>query len=232
MYCIKCGVELPDTEKQCPLCHTQLILPPDYEAKEQTPLYPPGKYPDREKRRLVAQGIILAAFLMPMLIVLILDYQVGGAVTWSGFVIGALMVSYVMIGLPTWFRRPNPVIFVPCSFVAIGVYLLYIDLAIHGNWFLSFAFPVTGGVGLIVTAVVTLLKYVGKGKMFIFGGGAVALGGFLLLVEYLMAITFPNTGMIWWSLYPMVVLVLLGGVLIFLGICAPAREVLERKTFF
>ena len=132
------------------------------------------------KKRIFALLAAVCLFLLPLLITLLVDLRFSRTVTWSGFVIGALMVSYVMIGLPTWFRRPNPVIFVPCSFVAIGVYLLYIDLAIHGNWFLSFAFPVTGGVGLIVTAVVTLLKYVGKGKMFIFGGGAVALGGFLL----------------------------------------------------
>ena len=30
MYCIKCGVELADTEKQCPLCGT-LVYHPELE---------------------------------------------------------------------------------------------------------------------------------------------------------------------------------------------------------
>ena len=38
-------------------------------------------------------------------------------------------------------KRPNPVIFVPCGFAAVLAYLLYIDLAVHGGWFLKFAFP-------------------------------------------------------------------------------------------
>jgi hypothetical protein len=34
-----------------------------------------------------------------------------------------------------------------------------------------------------------------------------------------------------WSLYPLTALVLLGGMLIFLAICRPARETMERKFF-
>ena len=40
-------------------------------------------------------------------------------------------------------------IFVPVDFAAIGLYLLYIDLAVKGGWFLSFAFPVTAAIGLL-----------------------------------------------------------------------------------
>ena len=39
-------------------------------------------------------------------------------------VAGALVVSYVVLALPVWFRRPNPVIFVPCDFAAAALYLL------------------------------------------------------------------------------------------------------------
>ena len=35
--------------------------------------------------------------------------------------------------LPLWFRRPNPVIFVPVDFAAIGLYLLYINFATGGR---------------------------------------------------------------------------------------------------
>lgn len=229
MYCIHCGVQLAQVQTTCPLCGTKMILPEGYQPD--APLYPENKHPKEEKRQLWPQGIITAAFFLPMLITIICDYQMGSAISWSGYVVGALLVAYVAIGLPTWFRRPNPVIFAPCSFLAVGLYLLYIDLVTGGGWFLSFAFPVAGGLCLIVTAVATLLKYVRRGKLFIFGGATVALGGFMLLTEFLMILTFDGLHFIGWSLYPLVVLAVLGGVLIFLGICRPAREVIERKTF-
>ena len=229
MYCIHCGVKLAQVQTTCPLCGTKMVLPEEFQPEP--PLYPENNYPRVEKRQLWPQGIIAAAFLLPMLIVVICDYQMGSLISWSGYVVGALLVAYVALGLPTWFRRPNPVIFVPCSFVAAGLYLLYIDLVTGGDWFLSFAFPVAGGLGVIATAVTTLLKYVRRGKLFILGGATVALGGLSLLAEFLMTVTFEGVQFIGWSLYPLVVLAVLGGVLIFLGICRPAREVMERKTF-
>lgn len=60
---------------------------------------------------------------------------------------GGILLFYIAAILPLWFRNPNPVIFVPCSFVAAGAYILYIDLSIQGGWFLSFAFPVVGFLG-------------------------------------------------------------------------------------
>ena len=96
---------------------------------------------------------------------------------------------------------------------------------------MSFAFPVTGGICLIVTAVVTLLRYVRKGILFILGGAIAALGGFMPLVEFLLVVTFPAIEFHWWSLYPLTALVILGGTLMFLGICKPARETMERKLF-
>lgn len=230
MYCINCGVKLADTEKQCPLCGVR-VFHPDMEQPEGESLYPQGKYPVKKSRSWWPQIILSAMFLLPILITLLCDLQMNGEVTWAGFVIGALLVGYAAMVLPTWFRKPNPVIFVPCGFAAVGLYLLYIDLATGGNWFLSFAFPVTGGVGLIVTAVVTLLRYVRRGKLYIFGGAAVALGAFMLLVEFLVNLTFDIPRFLGWSLYPLVTLVLLGGMLIFLAICRPARETMERKLF-
>lgn len=97
---------------------------------------------------------------------------------------------------------------------------------------MSFAFPVTGGICLIITAVVTLLRYVKRGKLYIIGGAFIALGGFALLAEFLSNMTFQVSRFLGWSLYPLIALVLLGGLLIYLGISRTAREMMERKLFF
>lgn len=230
MYCINCGVKLADTEKRCPLCGT-VVFHPELNRPEAEPLYPQDQVPVPKVNSRIANVIATAAFLLPILITLLCDLQMNGGVTWSGFVIGGLVVGYVILVLPTWFRKPNPVIFVPCGFVAVGLYLLYINLATGGHWFLSFAFPVVGAVGLIVTTVVTLLRYVRRGRLYVFGGAAIALGAFMPVMELLMNLTFHFQRFKWWSLYPMIPLVLLGGVLIFLAAYRPARESMERKFF-
>lgn len=230
MYCIKCGVALADTEKQCPLCGTT-VFHPELTQKEAAPLYPHHRMPTPQAHPWGALLIISMLFLLPVSICLVCDWQINGIIGWSGYVVGALSVLYVMTVLPGWFRHPNPVIFVPVSFVAIGLYLLYINIAVGGNWFLSFAFPVTGCLGLIITAVVTLCRYVRKGKLYIYGGACIALGGFMLLLEYLLHITFGLPGIGTWSPYPLIVFSLLGANLILVALCPPLRESLERKFF-
>ena len=230
MYCVNCGVKLADSENQCPLCGTAVYHPAISQPKGEL-LYPQERYPNLQVSTAGALGIITALFLLPMLICLQCDVLLSGGISWSGYVSGALMALYVILVLPGWFRKPNPVIFVPCGFAAVGAYLLYINLATGGSWFLSFAFPVTGAIGLIVTAVVTLLRYVRRGMLYIIGGAFIALGAFMPLMEFLLVVTFPTIAFHWWSLYPLTALALLGGTLIFLAICRPARQTMERKLF-
>ncbi|MBQ2934052.1 MAG: hypothetical protein IJE02_05535 [Clostridia bacterium] len=230
MYCINCGVKLADTEKKCPLCNT-VVYHPDIKQSPSRPLYPENKMPLNASNPKILNGVIIILFFIPMLVCFLSDIQFNKQLDWFGFVAGALLVAYVAFALPLWFKKPNPVIFVPCAFIAAALYVLYINLETGGKWFLSFAFPVIGGVCLIICTVITLFKYLQKGKLYILGGAFIALGAFMLLVEFLMVITF-KIGFIGWSVYPLVVLVLIGAALIYLAINASAREMMERKLFF
>ena len=143
MYCINCGVKLADSEKRCPLCGT-VPYHPDIVRQEGEALYPPDRYPRAKTNSKAVLGAITILVLIPIFITMICDLGIHGRITWSGYVVGGILLCYVAAVLPQWFARPNPVIFVPCSFLAAGLYVLYIDLSVHGGWFLSFAFPVTG----------------------------------------------------------------------------------------
>ena len=230
MYCIQCGVKLADTEKKCPLCQTA-VFHPELTQPEAQPLYPREQYPAQQVSSKAVHVVLIALFLLPAVITFLCDLHAGGGVTWSGYVIGALALTYILIVLPFWFQKPNPVVFVPCDFAALGLYLLYINIATKGSWFLSFAFPVLGGTCIIVCAVVTLLRYLRKGRLYVLGGAFIALGAFMLLIEYLMGITF-GLSLIGWSIYPLSVLALFGMLLIYLAINKSAREMMERKLFF
>lgn len=230
MYCIKCGVGLADSEKSCPLCGTR-VYHPDLEIPEGEALYPRDAEPAKRANRWRIMLMLTLIYLLPMSICLVSDLQLGNTVSWSGYVIGAMLVFYVAVALPNWFYRPNPVIFVPVTFAAIALYLLYIDLITGGGWFLSFAFPVTGAVCLLVTAVVTLTRYIRKGRLYIFGGAVIALGAFMPLLEHLLHITFGLPGFGTWSWYPLITLTVLGLLMILTAILGPMREALEKKLF-
>jgi len=230
MYCVNCGVQLADSEKTCPLCGVACYHPA-ISRPEGERLYPANRDPIPQVSPWGVLIVITVLFLMPLVITLLCDLQINGSVTWSGFVSGALLLAYVIIVLPCWFRRPNPVIFVSCDFLVIGLYVLYIDLVTGGDWFLSLAFPVVGFFGLLTTAVVTLLRYVRRGRLYVFGGAFLALGLFMPVMELLILQTFRLNRFIGWSIYPLAALGLLGALLIFLAICKPARESMTRKFF-
>lgn len=230
MYCVKCGVKLADTEQNCPLCGT-VVFHPDLDRNPEAPLYPARDLPSPGARSRAPQILMTLLFFLPLLTVLLCDLEFSRRITWSGYVVGALFVGYVVLILPAWFRSPNPVIFVPCSFAAAAIYLLYINFAVGGHWFLSFALPITGGTALIVTTVIVLLRNVRRGRLYIFGGASIAFGLLMLLLEFLMSITFDGIQFIGWSFYPMNALAMSGGFLIFLGIYRPARETMERLFF-
>lgn len=229
MYCAKCGVALAPTETGCPLCGT--AAHPDLLKQPESSLYPKEQLPTVQVNPLGLLMLLTVLFAVPALVCLLCDLPFTGKLTWSGYVIGALLCLYVMAVLPLWFRNPNPVVFVPCCFAAVGLYLLFISITTEGGWFLSFAFPVTGFICLLVTAVVTLLRYVRRGTLYVLGGALCALGLFMPLMGFLMNLTFYTPGFALWSLSPMAALLLLGLYLIFLAICRPAREMMQRKFF-
>ena len=117
------------------------------------------------------------------------------------------------------------------GFAAIGLYLLYINFATGGHWFLTFAFPVTGAIGLLVSGTVALLHYLRRGQLFVIGGALILGGGVTVLIEYLLNLTFHVGRVFFWSVYPLSAGVVLGVTLLVVGFCNPLRRSLHRKFF-
>ena len=229
MYCVKCGVKLPDSAEKCPLCGLPAWRPEGIAVTEEHPY--PGEYPPmpRKARHAVCALItaILAAVALSCLIGCLKTY---GHVRWSGYVMLGAALVYVSAVLPAWFDRPNPLVFVPVSFAAVCGYLLYICLYTGGHWFLPFAFPVTGLAGLLATGAVALYRYLPRHKLLITGGLIVAVGCSMMLLEFFAHITFQQP-MFLWSLYPVTGCSLFGLFLILAGLIPPLREALERRFF-
>ena len=114
MYCVRCGVKLADSQKRCPLCDT-VVFHPDITQPEGEPMYPQDHYPEPPVQPLGLLTIVSALFLAPIFITLLCDLQISGRISWSGYVIGALLLAYIAFILPNWFPKPNPVIFTPIA---------------------------------------------------------------------------------------------------------------------
>lgn len=230
MYCIKCGVELSDGQTVCPVCSTR-VYHPDLPVKEATPTYPKKEFESEEFNR---KGILFVLTILALLtaaLCVMFDISLCGGMTWSGYVACGLGVFYVCVILPLWFKRTTPAIFVPAAFVSIILLLLYVNAKTDGNWFLSFAFPVAGVLGLITTAVTTLCHYLKHGRLYIIGGGFIALGAWTVLIELFLHLTFTLPRHIIWSPFPCTAFAVFGIMLIIIGIVKPFKESL-RKIFY
>ncbi len=230
MYCISCGVKLGDTQTACPLCGTK-VYHPDFPVSEEHPLYPKNKYPIPQANSKVWNGILIMLTLLSMVVCGLADYHSNDSLDWLGYAIGGLIVGYIALALPLWFRHPNPVIFVPCNFASATLYVLYVCIATGGDWFLPFALPLAVILCLVVSALTTLLHYLKRGKLYVWGGFLVAIGCIILLTEWLLHVNFALRFM-GWSIYPLAFFGALGLILIYLAINTSAREAMTRKLFF
>ena len=156
MYCINCGVKLEGGADKCPLCNTVVPIPAPHEEQK---LYPSGKLPKLTAKSKALSGSILIVLFIPLILTFFSDIHDNRRLDWFGLVAGALLLSYILLALPVWFRKPNPVIFVPCDFLAIILYVFYINLALKDAWFWTFALPAIGVFGLLVCALIILLHY-------------------------------------------------------------------------
>lgn len=231
MYCVKCGVELADSEKLCPLCGTR-VFHPDMPRRDAEPPFPPDeRLRPEDVNRSGLLFVLTVLTLLPAVLCIICDWRINGAIVWSGYAAGGVLLLYIIVLLPLWFTKPNPVIFVPADFAAVALYLLYINFATGGHWYLSFALPITAAIALIITAVVALMRYVPGAALYIFGGALILGGGLTVLIEFLLHVTFGIRRAFFWSLYPLAAGVLLGVMLLVIAICKPLRRSLHRKFF-
>jgi len=228
MYCPKCGIRLSDAQKKCPLC---LTLLPSEQGEGTVRFYPDLPRPKDRKDFRGLIFLITLFFLAGGGICLAMDLVLNGTLSFSPYVLASLVLFYAAFLLPRWFFRPNPVIFLPVFFFCLILFLLYLDLANSGGWFLSFAFPVCGGILIILETVVTLMFYVRKGSLYIIGSALLAFGILSFVSEILFRATFSMPIRLTWSLVPLILLSVMGVGLIVIAIVPPFRRFLGKRFF-
>jgi len=226
MYCVKCGVELADSERVCPLCETPVYFP-DLDPDPETP-YPREINKRDFNPRYAVCFLITCFYLIIAAIPLLCDLNINDRMTWSGLVLGGMLLFYIIFILPTWFKRATPAIFAPSSFLAIGLYLFYVNFYTGGDWFWIFAMPVTLAAAVIWCSVAILGYYLKRGKLYIAAGAFISTGAYCIFLEHFLHLAFHIHDKMVWSLYPAIIFALIGIMLIVIAIVRPIREHLVK----
>lgn len=230
MYCVKCGVKLSDGVGECPLCGTKVYVPAESDGKREKNY--PDELPSHYREKGLASLFVVTLLSVTVIaVVLLVCFRLYGELRWGGFAAGGTALFYVIAVLPFWFRRPKAEIFVPADHAAAALYILYCCVRTGGSWFVSFALPVIALSCILSEAMICLLKYVRRGRLFIFGGFFILFGGFFAAAEFFEHLTF-GTEMFRWSLYPLTVFAAAGLFLLTAGMIRPMRNALERRFFF
>ena len=230
MYCIKCGVKLSDGQERCPLCSTR-VYHPDIPLGESKPTYPKKDFESEELNLKGLLFVITILWVLPLVLPVVFELLWHGDISWSGITAGGVLLVYLCLIFPYWFRHGHPVIFLPCDTAAVALYLAYLNYSLGGTWYLTFALPITLSLGAIVVAVVALHRYVHAGFLYIYGGGMILLGGGTILLEWLIRLTFGVSSPVIWSIFSCASLFLLGMLLILIEIIKPLKESLYRMFF-
>ena len=230
MYCVYCGVKLQDGAAECPLCHTPVAIPPEPGTAGK------AMYSDRLPEQESRHGTVLAVWLVTAVLIavgvgcLIFCLRTFHEVSWSGYVLVTGALIWVTLLFPLLFRRFRPMIFLPVDFACLAAFLLYICVKNGENWFLSFAFPVTGIACILTLLAVALFRYIRQGRLRLLGLLLILIGSSFMLVEFFQHITF-GTPMFVWSLYCMSVFCLIG-LFLFIASLIPSLRAALRRTFF
>lgn len=228
MYCVKCGVKLQDGTEKCPLCGTP-VWNPESKNKEST-------YPERLPMHYMESAVPIAVIatvlcIIAELVLIAVCLNLYGRLQWGGYPIFGILLFYVLIILPMWFKNPLPEVFVPVDHIAIGLYLLFICLKTGGKWFLSFAMPVVLLSCALETAAICLFKHIKKGHLYILGGLFFFSGGLTMLIEFFQHITF-GTKMFRWSPYAFAGFAVVGFFLLLVAMIPSLKHSLEKRFFF
>ncbi|MDE5854394.1 MAG: hypothetical protein K2H19_04955, partial [Ruminococcus sp.] len=149
-YCIKCGVKLEDSEKECPLCRTVVYHPDIQPTNDAVPPYPEEHTlllsQMNKKYKILITSIII---FIPTILTLICDYKINSRFVWSDIVVSSVCFLYCLIFIPLIFPKKDILLYLGFDFSALTLFQWYISYTTGGNWFFPFAFPLICSLALI-----------------------------------------------------------------------------------
>lgn len=231
-YCVKCGVKLEESEKQCPLCHT-VVYHPDIKIPDNT-LQP---YPEEHTILLSEMNnkykIIIATIciFIPTILTLICDYKINSEIIWSDIVFSSVCLLYCLIFVPLIFPKKDTLLYIGTDFTALLVFQWYLSYTTGGNWFFPFALPLIISIILITVTAILLKRFTKASYLFVFAILFILTGADCIIVEYLITKVFFDETKFVWSYYPCLTFIAVGVILLLINRNKTLKEQITKKFF-
>ncbi|MBN2658291.1 MAG: zinc ribbon domain-containing protein [Spirochaetales bacterium] len=220
-YCSRCGVEVDDDVKKCPLCSTpiQVLEPENIRI---------GKYPDkpaphpappkrnRKEQRRMAAIIITFGLLIPASIAIAADVVINEHITWGTYTISALIYIWAIILLPLLYYK-TPVLTLMAYYLSTLLFLYSIEVFSGGeSWFRELALPIITFTALLIALNIYVISRSPIKGINIFAYAVFSLGLECVGIEMAVSLFLSETLMIWWSIMVLSATIPTGGLLLYL----------------
>lgn len=232
-YCVHCGVELAPSERDCPLCGTEVQNPRGDWVPPDTLPYPEivdvkeARIDRRYARQLVA--ILLAA---NTVITLLLDILGGGGLTWSPYVIGTVILLCSWFVVPLLYKFSRPYAFVGIDFAALALFLLLIARMSGGmEWYLGLFIPLLVLSGITFLLIMLSLRRLEWPWLYRIALACLLVGLFLPGTETLIRWNAGLAMRFEWSFYAAIPIAVFAAALLLVERNKPLKEEIRKKLF-
>jgi len=161
-YCVICGVELKADAKQCPLCCTEVALPPGVSPQAADP--GPQRWDVVESafdKRIWIQ-VVSVLMAIPALISVVFNVAFGEGLTWSPYVVASLGAVWVWCVSPFLYHRNVVPLWIAIDALALlGLLYAVSVLPPASDWFMPLAVPIT----LCLTVLVLVIVMLARGRV-------------------------------------------------------------------
>lgn len=232
-YCVNCGVELAPSEKKCPLCSVRVVRVEGMAEEKHTPSLYPTDIPHMHmgfKELLPALAVLL---LIPIVICIICDMLITKTLTWSTYVISAMMLAYVYIFVPFILKKRKRIWYISLCTIATLLFLLFISEQQHTitPWFLPLGLPICLSAGIMLLLVVLVFEKFKNKKLIKAATAFFAAGIFTVLINIFVNLFFKMNTVVTWSLYSLAPCVIIGVVLLMLERNTRLKAEAKRRFF-
>ena len=161
MYCSRCGVEVDLAVEKCPLCEAPIQkLPIDDGSpwpKEEAPAAPAPPM-STDERKALARTLTTLGLLIPVSIVLTVDWFINRTLSWSLFVLVSLGAAWMWSLLPLIFNRKPYQLILSITIVAIAALSAIGVLTGDTGWIPPIAVPIVLIAGALGSGVTILTR--------------------------------------------------------------------------
>lgn len=229
-YCVKCGVQLSDAEKKCPLCFTAINNQEDTHLKVQRP-YPLETDKIKHNGRSIAV-LGMLTLLIPAVICLLCNILSSGSVDWSLYIIGGEACFFIYALLPFIFEKPRALF---CLSADLGVtcgYLALIGILIKDmSWLFPLGIPITVLSGIFIFILIKTVKLRQLAVLHKLAAITVIVGLFVTITELLINLFKHKSIILSWSLYILLPFSMIALMFIFIESNHTLKDKILRRLF-